>query len=349
MASFKLPPDPSEAKSYDLWKKDAEVWKLLTDVAEEKQGLALQYACRSDTRIHEAVMAVEPEKVKCKEGFANVVDVLDKLFKVDQKDAELKAYNKFETIRRGDHQKMADFIMEFDSVLNKTKSHGNVMNENLLGIKLMRAANLTNNQQQMITAIIKEVKYEDVKEVMKRMFGETTGIAGDMSKDLDDCDVKIKTEPIFKASHSKTECKCNCCDHQNHQAEREIEEEESEEALYGYGYGYNRFQRKPAGKFRKHNYQLDTGSKQQKFTKKGRNPLDPDGYYTRCNICDSINHYAAKCPDKELQGAFYQISLFENDLDDPISTQKLSQESIGAGIADTGATKTVCGKIWLDT
>ena len=90
MASFKLPPDPSSAKSYELWKKDAEVWKLLTDVAEDKQGFALQYACRQNPRIHEAVLAVDPSKVKCKEGFDNVVKALDDLFKIDQKDAELK-------------------------------------------------------------------------------------------------------------------------------------------------------------------------------------------------------------------------------------------------------------------
>ena len=104
MASFKLPPDPASATSYELWKKDAEVWQQLTDVAEEKQGLALQYACRGDKRIHEAVMAVDPVQVKCNEGFQNVVAALDTLFKIDKKDSELQAYNRLETMRRGDDQ-----------------------------------------------------------------------------------------------------------------------------------------------------------------------------------------------------------------------------------------------------
>ena len=152
MASLELPPDPSTAKSYQIWKKDVHVWKLLTDLPEEKQGLALQYACRGNQRVHEAVLAVESAQVKCKEGFDNVVKALDGFFNTEQKDIELKDYEKFETIRREDTQTIADFLIEFDSVLNKTKAHGNVMSETLLGIKLMRAVNITEVEQQIIRA-----------------------------------------------------------------------------------------------------------------------------------------------------------------------------------------------------
>ena len=75
MSSLKLPPDPSAATSYELWKKDAKVWQELTDVALEKQGFALQYACRGDPQVHEAVMAVKKTKVKGKKGFNNIMSV----------------------------------------------------------------------------------------------------------------------------------------------------------------------------------------------------------------------------------------------------------------------------------
>ena len=81
MPSFKLPPDPSTAKSYELW-KDAAVWQELTDVPVEKQGRALQYACRVNVSIHEAVMAVPDAQVKCAEGFDNVIKAINKVFKV---------------------------------------------------------------------------------------------------------------------------------------------------------------------------------------------------------------------------------------------------------------------------
>ena len=167
------------------------------------------------------------------------------------------------------------------------------------------------------------------------MFGETTGISGGACANFDGRNVKIKSEPIFKASHMKSECDCNCCDHKSHRARNNTEDEDSEEETL-----YNRFQKKQNGKLK--------FEKQQK-EKRGRNPPDGRGNITRCDICDSINHWASKCPDRESQGAYYQIALFENDLDHADGAKRLSQESIGAGIADCGATKTVCGKEWLDS
>ena len=72
MSSFKLPPNPSHAQSYELWRKDAIIWKKLTDTAKEQQGLALQYACRENPRIHEAVVNIDSAKVESETGFDNV-------------------------------------------------------------------------------------------------------------------------------------------------------------------------------------------------------------------------------------------------------------------------------------
>ena len=139
MSAFKLPPDPAAATSYALWRKDVVIWQKLTDTAKAKQGLALQYACRSSARIHKAVVSIPEGDVECEEGFNNVLKVLDGLFKIDVKDAELKSYHDFETIQRKDGQTIADFINEFDGLCLETKTHGNVMSPNLLAVKLMRA------------------------------------------------------------------------------------------------------------------------------------------------------------------------------------------------------------------
>ena len=89
------------------------IWQKLTDVAKGKQGLALQYACKANTRVHEAVVGIESDKVECDDGFENVLKVLGGVFKVDKKEAEMKAYHQFETISRGEDQTVADFINEF--------------------------------------------------------------------------------------------------------------------------------------------------------------------------------------------------------------------------------------------
>ena len=345
--SFKLPPDPSLAKSYDLWRKDALIWKKLTDTAEAKQGLALQYACRGTQRVHEAVVNIETAKVECAAGFNNVLDVLDKLFKVDKKEAEMKTYNEFEYIRRGDSQTIADFINQFDALLAKTKSYGNVMSENLLASKLMKAANLTRSQQQIIKASTEDITYTNVMATMKRTFGESTGIGEGVTDNEDMEGPVIKKEPTLQASH-KYLCDCVPKNQRNHQAQ----EESCDEVLYGCNL---KFSQKFKGKtgtrdsFRK-SQSSDSGNSRT-YQKKGRNPLDKQGNITRCHVCESINHWASSCPDREDEsnnaGVFHQIVLFQNELDDSNNIKTLTQETIGAAVADCGASKTVCGESWL--
>ena len=233
MASYRLPPDPSKASSYELWRKDAVIWQKLTGLAKPKQGLALQYSCTGNDRIHEAVTNIEPEKVECEDGFKNILEVLDKLFKVDEKDSEMKAYHEFESIRRGDSQTIADFINQFDALLNKTKSHGNQMSENLLALKLMRAANLTNSQQLLIKASTEDITYTTVKATMKRTFGESTGVS-DSIKSSSREGIVIKSEPTLQSSHTCGACVCK--DHKSHQSkdsDKEDSDEAGEEVLYG--------------------------------------------------------------------------------------------------------------------
>ena len=224
MSGFKLPSDPSLSKDYSLWRKDAIIWQKLTSVEAEKQGLALQYACQSDPRVHEAVVDVESEKVECADGFKNVLAVLDKFYKVDEKEAEYKAYHEFENISRSDDQSMADYINHFDTLWNKTKKHGNTISANLLAVKLIRGAMLTKTQQEVIQAAGLNMTYDVVKATMLRMFGESTGLNS----------TKIKTEPTFHQTKHLSNCSggaCNCNKLMGHHSSSESTSDE--ETYYG--------------------------------------------------------------------------------------------------------------------
>ena len=145
-----------------------------------------------------------------------VLEVLGELFKTDAKDAEMKAYLEFGTITRKDGQTVADFINQYDRFLNKIKMHGNVMSTNLLALKLMRAANLTNGQQQIIKASTAQIEYEEVKKTMKRTFGESTGISTNILKE-NLPDKPVKTEPALQASHRSCPYEYACCSCQENQ------------------------------------------------------------------------------------------------------------------------------------
>ena len=150
-STFTLPPpDPSAASSYKLWRKDVLIWKKLTDLAADKKGLTLQYACRTNERMHKVVVDIPEDQVECTEGVDNVLKVLDTLFKTDQMEAELKTYQEFMNIQKNDDQTVADFINKFEACLKKIKEYGNVISDNILVEQLIRATNLTESQQQII-------------------------------------------------------------------------------------------------------------------------------------------------------------------------------------------------------
>ena len=144
--TIKFPQDPSTATNYELWRKDVIIWKKLTNIEENKQGLALQYVCRGSERIHEAVTNIPTEKVECPEGFDNVLTIIDELFKIDKRDIEMKECSEFNSLIKEEEQTMAYFIELFDSKYRKIKEHGNSLSNNMLITKLFKAAHLTKTE-----------------------------------------------------------------------------------------------------------------------------------------------------------------------------------------------------------
>ena len=93
-----------------------------------------------------------------------------------------------------------------------------------------------------------------------------------------------------------------------------------------------------------------------KAAAKKRNPKDEEGNYKRCRICDSINHYAYDCPDKnsKVEDANFadveegyiteDFVLFTGDENEQVL---LSVEAGHSAVIDTACTSTVCGEKWL--
>ena len=186
MASMKLPPEPSE--NYNLWRKDIDLWKKLTDTPKEKMGVALQYACRHNMRIHEAVLNIPAASVDCEAGLDNVLKVLDNLHNVDQKESVVKSYEEFMSLKRRPNQKMAEFILEFEALAIKVKDSGNVLSADLLAHRLLQSACLSDTDQRIIKATAATYTVKDITSVLKKSFGESTYNT-----------VDIKPEPIYHA------------------------------------------------------------------------------------------------------------------------------------------------------
>ena len=84
---------------------------------------------------------------------------------------------------------------------------------------------------------------------------------------------------------------------------------------------------------------------------KVKNPLDANGFVTQCMVCRSIYHSAKDCLDRNAMYAASQeeevhITLFSNPVQERYVENFLG-ETLSYAILDSGCTKSVCGKVWL--
>lgn len=336
---MKLPPEPSSSDNYKLWRKDIELWKQLTETPKAKMGIALQYACRNNKRIHEAILNIDEAEVAGDEGIENVLKVLDTLHNVDKEETALLAYEEFEALSRKESEKVSEFVLKFEASYKKTKTNGNKLSDELLASKLMRALNLSETDQRIVRTSVVKFDFENVKKVLKKSHGETSYNSS-----------VIKVEPTYQTSASLDGCRCK--DKLESHQQQEVDEDTF--------YASNKWRNKSSN-YKHNNYSIKyPSSKNYTFqfsvkqpSKRGKNPLDPQGNVTQCNRCYSINHWIADCPDPDEQTsvteALHTIVLFEDDDENPDNVKSLVHETMGCAVLDCGAPKTVCGKVWLDT
>ena len=333
---MKLPPEPSTSENYSLWRKDIELWRKLTDTPKEKMGIALQYSCRTNKKIHEAVLNIADTDVEGEAGIDNVLKVLDELHNVDKKETAIQCYQEFLSLKRKQNQKIPDFIRQFETLASKTKSNGNTLSDDLLAFRLLESLNLSETDQRIIKSTAEAFTVDEIKKVVKKTYGDS---AYDTQY--------IKPEPIFNTAT----CRCACDKYEGHQHQKGSSEDEDD--VY---YASNKWR-----KYKPNNTNSKTPSASSSYqfsikepTRRGKNPLDRQGNITQCNYCYSINHWIENCPDKNEENepstneTMYTVVLFEDDVENPNNITSLVYETIGCAVLDCGASKSVCGQRWLD-
>ena len=358
MAAFndKTPPAFNrQSDDYSKWKKKFNIWKGITDLDKRKQGGNL--ILRLDDTTQEQVLELVTEaEIATEEGADKIIQKLDVLFKTDKKLLDYKEYEDFESYRRPREMSITEYLNEFEKRWNKTKSNGTALSENVLAYRLLRSANLTRHDEQLVIATIGEFNFNNMKEQLQKV---VTGIGN--RSNLDFTNISIKEEPT------------------------------ESETLYGNTFRGNRGNRGRGrffndrrnfgsrdtyqqNKFQKDHFKPDNQYTEKKDPKKkkGRNPLDQWGNVTRCVECDSVNHWVKNCPDvknrrmyrtyeeeceKQPQNeneviyesdTLFEIGLFHSDYDHPRRLKNLVGEAMSAAVLDCGAEQTVCGVKWLN-
>ena len=280
--NIKAPPSLSSCSSYEVWLKELKIWQIFTDLAKSKQGPAIFLTLEGRSR--EAVLELEPEKIGADDGVATIIEKLDSLFLKDKTQSAFEAYDAFEKFRRPHDMSINDYIIEFERLMEKTKTYKTTMSTDILAYRLLKSANLTESHEQLARATAPELKYESVKKQLKKIFGDSPS---ECDKDQD-FSSNVKDEIFYESTGS-------------------------DEAYYG---SYNQGSRGGRRLYRQPTTSQNRGRgfvrgtqmsrRGQNATRRGKNPLNDKGEYSRCVICESINHWAVDCPDAIYFSEFYQ-------------------------------------------
>ena len=347
----KTPPSLSKAKNYQDWLKLIKIWRKFTDLPKPKQGPAIVLSLENEAL--DAVLEIDEGDISGDHGVDIIIERLDRIYKKDETLENYRALEAFETFKRPNDMNICAYLNHFEKLYNKIKTYGTQMSDNLLAYRLLKSANLPELHEQMVKGTITDLKYDLMKDQLKKMFGESL-------PNIEKCSIKsetpIKTEDTF---HSHYRCENNMADY--YQSDSSENEYEHETYLAYHPQRSSRRTKFPRyrDQHKQDNFQQRSQSfpqnktqpKQYVQNKRGKNPRDRDGSITRCSICESINHWAPNCPDNNSHNNTYynEIVLYQTDYDHPTTFLSLVDESRNAAVLDSGASKTVCGESWFNT
>ena len=155
------PPFNAITDDFNKWENKFLLWKDITDVPKTKHGPLLVLQLDDDTQ-DTILELISRENLKKEDGAEQVVNNLKEIFKKEESVAAFELYEEFRTYKRPANMCINKFCSEFQKKLSKVMASGTTLSENVLAFKLLKAAKVTERQEQLIRATISEINYENM-------------------------------------------------------------------------------------------------------------------------------------------------------------------------------------------
>jgi len=320
MKSLKAPPqfDP-EKDNYEQFKKDIQIWELLTELDAKKKGPAVYLSLQNKAR--EAVRNISVAEVSADGGLQTIIDRLDEVYLADKNTRAYEAFQKFYKCKRESGETFEEFIIRFERLYGDLERYDMKLPEGIRAFFVLNAANLTAEMEKLARATTLNITYKDMKEQIKKICGT-----------------------VSSSSHDD--------DHEHAPPVKD-------EVLLGYaggrsGRGGYKKGRGGRGRGRSNDQQRSShdewrsetsGSRDKKRTDEASNFVNQYGIQMRCFGCDSTQHLLNDCPKKTKKPQ--EINLILLNLKPDKKQKTLVMEALGKGVLDCGCTRTVAGEFWM--
>ena len=200
MANPVVAPPRLEPAEYERWRKEMAFWELATNVPDKKRAATIFLTLSGKAR--EAILEMDPTTLNVDGGLTLIYGKLDKMFKVDQDQAALNAYEKFEKFTRPSSMSLTDFKVEFDRLVHQLKTHKIVLPEPVLAYRALKSANLSYENEKLVRATVPAVKLDD----MMIQLSKVVGVQKSSEPEDDFSGIRVKQEPNVNYSEGSKEC-----------------------------------------------------------------------------------------------------------------------------------------------
>ena len=165
------PPDYDESRySWEIYKKEVQIWAELTKLADEKKGSAFWMTLTGKAK--SVVQDMTIEEIKAKDGLTKMLAKLEDVFKPDANQAAYMAYQEFEMFKRPDEMKLPDFVIKFEELNSRIKVHKMVLPDGVLAYRFLQSANLREEDMNLCRATIQNFTYNEMKKKVMALYGD---------------------------------------------------------------------------------------------------------------------------------------------------------------------------------
>ena len=249
-----------------------------------------------------------PAEIGAKGGFKKLLDTLDGVFKLDTNTLSFIAFKEFYDYRRAPGVPVTEFFIKFEYLYREIKKYDMTLPEGVRAFFLLMSANLSEDNEKLARATCGDRTYDNMKTALTNIFSSADGASCSISSSSKEYQM-VKQECVLESHEDVMYANSN---------------------YRGRGRGGGRGGGRGKGKKRRFE-QSSTANTNQR----------------RCFICDSTKHLAHMCPHKdEVKTEEIHITLF--GADEPAEKPSLVKETFGKGVLDSGCTKNVSGKVWMD-
>ena len=198
-----IPPELKEG-SYDTWKKELEIWKLMKTCTATEQGPILFRSIQNNTKAKNAALELTPEQIGSATGLELIIGKLDKVYNQEDNAKICSILEKFESFRRLPSVTMKTFALDFERLHNKVKEYKITYPDGVLAYRLLKSANMSKDHESLLRATVETGKwsYQAVLGQLHKIFPDISEVTPTSTEKV------IKLEETYLARSSAPQESC---------------------------------------------------------------------------------------------------------------------------------------------